>query len=172
VNIKGVMRMPTTQPSQFSNARLLGAAAFVLVLTLAYRPAAALGGCNVFPPDNIWNTPIDTLDRDPLSDAYIDTQGGVDVPCGLQDRVSGRAVGIPRRRAGESAAGADHPHLTATKRTRLSCSAERAGRGRRRRRSGDRHVLSCSRARAALYEMSARSAEAAPRSAASVRSST
>lgn len=34
-----------------------------------------LGGCTLFPPDNIWNTPIDTLPVDPNSAAYIQTIG-------------------------------------------------------------------------------------------------
>ena len=38
--------MLTTRPSRFSTARIIGATAFVLALTLAYRPATALGGWN------------------------------------------------------------------------------------------------------------------------------
>jgi len=34
-----------------------------------------VAGCAVFPADNIWNTPVDTLPVDPNSDAYIATIG-------------------------------------------------------------------------------------------------
>ncbi len=33
--------------------------------------APTIGGCPVFPPNNIWNTPIDALPADPHSDDYI-----------------------------------------------------------------------------------------------------
>ena len=40
-------------------------------------PAAPsqVGGCDVLPADDMWNTPIDTLPVDPSSDAYIKTIG-------------------------------------------------------------------------------------------------
>ena len=34
-----------------------------------------LDGCPVLPADNVWNTPIDKLSRDPHSDTYIATMG-------------------------------------------------------------------------------------------------
>lgn len=34
-----------------------------------------IGGCQVFPADNIWNTPVDTLPRDLQSDAYVASIG-------------------------------------------------------------------------------------------------
>ncbi len=35
----------------------------------------AIGGCQLFPTDNVWNVPIDTLPVHPSSDAYIATIG-------------------------------------------------------------------------------------------------
>lgn len=35
------------------------------------KPGPTLGGCPVFPPDNVWNTPVDKLGLDPHSDDYI-----------------------------------------------------------------------------------------------------
>jgi hypothetical protein len=35
----------------------------------------ALGGCPLFPADNVWNVRVDTLPRDPRSDAYIASIG-------------------------------------------------------------------------------------------------
>lgn len=35
----------------------------------------SINGCPVFPPDNIWNTPVDKLPLDANSDAYINTIG-------------------------------------------------------------------------------------------------
>jgi hypothetical protein len=38
-------------------------------------PAPQIAGCNVFPADNIWNTPINTVPVHPNSAAYINTIG-------------------------------------------------------------------------------------------------
>lgn len=39
------------------------------------QPPPEVAGCPVFPADNIWNVPVDTLPLDPNSDAYIATIG-------------------------------------------------------------------------------------------------
>ncbi len=57
-------------------------------------------GCPVFPPDNIWNTPIDTLPLDPNSDLYISTIGSdstlhPDFGSGDWPPGSGSPIGIP-----------------------------------------------------------------------------
>jgi hypothetical protein len=46
----------------------------LLSVTYAQNPSS-LESCPVFPADNIWNTPIDTLPVDTNSDLYIDTIG-------------------------------------------------------------------------------------------------
>ncbi len=56
--------------------------------------------CALFPPDNIWNTPIDTQPRHPLSDAYVDTIGRVeelhaDFGAGIWPPEDGGPIGIP-----------------------------------------------------------------------------
>lgn len=56
-----------------------------------------IAGCAVFPGDNIWNTPVDTLPKDPNSDAYITTIGAdkpvhPDFGSGLYE---GSPIGIP-----------------------------------------------------------------------------
>lgn len=56
-----------------------------------------IGGCTVFPVDNIWNTAVDTLPLDPNSDAYINTIGAgrtlhPDFGSGLWE---GGPIGIP-----------------------------------------------------------------------------
>jgi hypothetical protein len=57
----------------------------------------ALEGCNVFPPDHIWNVPVDTLPLDPHSSDYITTIGAgshmhADFGSGEWD---GGPIGIP-----------------------------------------------------------------------------
>jgi hypothetical protein len=57
----------------------------------------ALAGCSVFPPDHIWNVPVDTLPRDARSDDYVATIGATrtmhaDFGSGLWD---GGPIGIP-----------------------------------------------------------------------------
>lgn len=39
------------------------------------RSAPQVGICPVFPADNVWNTPVDSLPVDPMSDAYVETIG-------------------------------------------------------------------------------------------------
>jgi hypothetical protein len=56
-----------------------------------------LDGCSVFPPDHIWNVPVDTLPRDAHSEAYVATIGATrtmhaDFGAGLWD---GGPIGIP-----------------------------------------------------------------------------
>lgn len=54
------------------------AAAFTHLGGEAGANAAAgplLAGCPVFPADNVWNTPVNHLPKDPRSDAYIGTIG-------------------------------------------------------------------------------------------------
>jgi hypothetical protein len=59
--------------------------------------APTLDGCPVLPPDNVWNTPIDTLPVDTNSTSYINTIGAskvvhADFGAGLWD---GAPIGIP-----------------------------------------------------------------------------
>lgn len=61
------------------------------------NPAPKLGGCNVFPYDSIFNTPIDNLPVDQNSEAYIDSIGAdtgmhPDFGAGLWN---GAPIGIP-----------------------------------------------------------------------------
>ena len=56
-----------------------------------------ISGCHVFPADNIWNQPIDSLPLDPSSSDYIDTIGSssqlhADFGSGLWE---GAPIGIP-----------------------------------------------------------------------------
>ena len=62
--------------------RIVAIAALVLVIGLSCgHPAATLaqspliGGCPIFPANNIWNTPIDTLPVDARSAAYVSSIG-------------------------------------------------------------------------------------------------
>lgn len=54
------------------------------VLAFAQAPKVAtpptIGGCAIFPADNIWNTRIDGLPVDHNSDAYIQSEGGRGLP--------------------------------------------------------------------------------------------
>jgi hypothetical protein len=66
-------------------------------IILAQSYAQTLEGCPVFPADNIWNTPVDTLPVDKNSQLYIDTIGRdknahPDFASGLWE---GAPIGIP-----------------------------------------------------------------------------
>lgn len=54
---------------------LLAAALGALVAADAH-PASVIGGCQLYPADNIWNTPVDTAPVDLNSATYITTIGG------------------------------------------------------------------------------------------------
>jgi len=74
---------------------------------LAYLPLIRNGqafpqvaGCAVFPADNVWNTPVDTLPLDANSDAYVATIGAdahvhADFGSGDWPPGSGAPIGIP-----------------------------------------------------------------------------
>jgi hypothetical protein len=62
--------------------------------------APVIAGCNVFPDDNIWNMPVDTLPRDPRSDPYVATIGAstnvhADFGSGFWPEDSTSPIGIP-----------------------------------------------------------------------------
>jgi hypothetical protein len=66
----------------------------VLLFTLLTMQASAqtLGGCPVFPADNVWNTPIDALPVHPNSAAFVETIGA---SRGLHPDFSATGFGIP-----------------------------------------------------------------------------
>jgi hypothetical protein len=65
-----------------------------IILTQIY--AQTLEGCPVFPSDNIWNTPIDTLPVDKNSDLYVDTIGrDTNVHPDFGASWEGSPIGIP-----------------------------------------------------------------------------
>ena len=79
---------------------LIGAASFATNV-IADSPDGTIpptiGNCSIFPADNIWNTPVDTLPLDPNSAAYINTIGAdaivhADFGSGLWE---GGPIGIP-----------------------------------------------------------------------------
>ena len=64
------------------------------------QPPPAIAGCNIFPADNVWNTPVDGLPLDPNSKAYVDTIGAdaplhPDFGSGDWPPGSGVPIGIP-----------------------------------------------------------------------------
>ncbi len=63
-------------------------------------PTQRLAECSVFPTDNVWNVPVDTLPLDANSDAYIATIGAdapahADFGSGEWPPGSGSPIGIP-----------------------------------------------------------------------------
>ncbi len=63
-------------------------------------PSSPALPCPLFPSDNIWNTPIDTLPRHPLSDEYVDAIGRdaefhADFGSGIWPPEDGGPIGIP-----------------------------------------------------------------------------
>lgn len=69
------------------------------MLSLRAAPPV-IDGCTIFPADNIWNTPIDTLPVDPNSAAYVNTIGAdaplkMDFGSGIWPPDTGGPIGIP-----------------------------------------------------------------------------
>jgi hypothetical protein len=82
---------------------LLGGAALSLGIFALNSPKASraisptVGGCPVFPPDNIWNVPVNTLPIDPNSSTYVN---GIGANTGLHPDFGsgtwqGGPIGIP-----------------------------------------------------------------------------
>ena len=68
-----------------------------LALVLAAKGQPHIGGCEVFPSNNVWNTPVDKLPVDPNSNQYVTTIGAnapahPDFGSGLY---AGEPIGIP-----------------------------------------------------------------------------
>ena len=74
----------------------------LILLILASLPVTgsavpSIGGCRIFPADDVWNTPVNSLPVDPHSSSYISTIGAgtglhPDFGSGLWD---GEPIGIP-----------------------------------------------------------------------------
>jgi hypothetical protein len=76
---------------------LLGALQPLYAAVSADDAPPDIAGCTIFPTDNIWNAPVDTLPLDPNSAAYVDTIGASrtlhpDFGSGLWE---GAPIGIP-----------------------------------------------------------------------------
>jgi hypothetical protein len=91
-------------------ARIAAIGALVLAIGIACgRPAATLaqspliGGCQIFPSNNIWNTAVDKLPVDPRSDAYVNSMGAATQL--HPDFGSDPTYGIPYRVVAASQAG-------------------------------------------------------------------
>ena len=50
-------------------------AAMLMAVSLQPAVAQSLGGCSMFPANNVWNTPVDNLPVDPNSAAYVSSVG-------------------------------------------------------------------------------------------------
>ena len=57
-----------------------------LALVLAAKGQPHIGGCEVFPSNNIWNTPVDKLTVDPNSNQYVTTIGANALLTNLRNR--------------------------------------------------------------------------------------
>jgi hypothetical protein len=69
---------------------------FVLQKTPGGDPAPVIGGCRLFPQDNMWNTPIDKLTVHPKSDDYINSIGtNTPVHPDFGTQWAGTDIGIP-----------------------------------------------------------------------------
>jgi len=69
---------------------------FGLVCPALAGAAPQLGGCPVFPADNVWNAPVDTLPRHANSDAYVATIGaGRGMHPDFGTVYQGAPIGIP-----------------------------------------------------------------------------
>jgi len=73
---------------------------FLPLITRPGTPPPQIAGCDIFPGDNIWNTPIDTLPVHPNSANYISTIGAssglhADFGSGVWPPSSNSPIGIP-----------------------------------------------------------------------------
>lgn len=72
------------------------AVAAFLALAAPAAAAPTIAGCPVFPADNIWNTPVDALPTDAMSEAYVDSIGaGENLHPDFGAPYEGEPIGIP-----------------------------------------------------------------------------
>jgi len=95
-NIIVVMKR-TSRPLYTWRTGLVLAGFLALGCTPCARAEPAIEGCRIFPSDNIWNVPVDSLPADARSDDYVDTIGRTtglhpDFGSGFYD---GGPIGIP-----------------------------------------------------------------------------
>ena len=136
--------------------RVVSAIAVLAAASLAPLPAQTLGGCAMFPANNIWNTPIDTLPVSANSAAYINSIGASpglhpDFGSGTWD---GAPIGIPYI-AGAPAVRRKWPSRSTTP-TRATPGRTRSHQSAHRRRldsTGDRHMLIVDSTNCLLYEL-------------------
>jgi hypothetical protein len=79
------------------NAKHLGGSVMLVIMLLCQPFSGAaggndLGGCSLFPPNNVWDTPVDGLPVDPSSVAYIESIGA---DTGLHADFGGPYLGRP-----------------------------------------------------------------------------
>jgi hypothetical protein len=118
------------------------------------RPAPKIGACQVFPSDNIWNTPIDKLPKDTRTDAFTDAIGALK---GVHpDFSSNLHIGIPftEALAGTRAATltSENPEESDPGRYPIPEDAPIEG-GALSAADGDHHVLVVEPSRCILYEL-------------------
>ncbi len=69
---------------------------FLFILDTAVSAANNIAGCQIFPADNVWNIPVDTLPVSPSSTAYINTIGsGTGLHPDFGTVWEGAPIGIP-----------------------------------------------------------------------------
>lgn len=91
-------KVPRTLPKAIGGVVLVGALlASMTAGSQGQQGGPMIGGCPVFPPDNIWNTRIDHLPADPRSRQYVASIGAdrslrPDSGAGLHE---GAPIGIP-----------------------------------------------------------------------------
>ncbi|MFH2122125.1 MAG: hypothetical protein ABIJ50_01375 [Pseudomonadota bacterium] len=127
-----------------------------LLVPAISQAANTIAGCSIFPVNNIWNTPVDTLPIDPNSAAYINTIGAgtpfhADFGSGLWNN---GPIGIPYNVVSSSQAkvpirfdyaGESDPGPYPVPRNAL-IEGGAAG-------DGDRHVLILDKTQCRLYEL-------------------
>ncbi len=97
---EGALSLPPEQASASPTPPLAPAAPDLSTSGPGLQGPPQLAGCPIFPADNVWNTPVDTLPVDANSDAYVATIGAedniqADFGSGDWPEGSGAPIGIP-----------------------------------------------------------------------------
>ncbi len=92
-NHRAIAQNPTTPTGSSDDL-------FLPLVTKPGTPPPQIAGCDIFPGDNIWNTPIDTLPGHPNSANYINSIGAnvglhADFGSGVWPPGSNSPIGIP-----------------------------------------------------------------------------
>ncbi len=115
--------------------------------------APTVAGCPVFPADNVWNTPIDGLRRDPRSEAYVSKIGTTTGLFAAFGRAPGNGIPVTVVEGDQPRTKMEFEYADDSDREDYPIPADARVEGAGSDPGGDRHIVVVDRGRCVLYEV-------------------